>query len=79
MLYLFCLGLNTTDLGALRPVLDSCSLVGWCVGTLGSLGIVFDHQAPLTRPLEAVMVACPTSRLGGAKWSGCFLGFPKFH
>ena len=50
MLYLFCLGPSMANLGALRPVLDSCSLVGWCVGTLGSLGIVFDHQAPPTRP-----------------------------
>ena len=56
----FCQTWNTTDLEVLRPVLDSWSLVGWCVGPLGLPGIVFDHQpdqAPLTRPLEIVVVA----------------------
>ena len=27
---------------------------------VGMLGHVFDHQAPLTRPLEAVVAACST-------------------
>ena len=30
--------------------------------TVGMLGRVFDHQAPLTRPLEAVVAACSTTR-----------------
>ena len=30
--------------------------------TVGMLGHVFDHQAPLTRPLEAVVAACSTTR-----------------
>ena len=36
---------------------------------VGMLGNVFDHQAPLTRPLEAVVAACSTSR------SGIFIDF----
>ena len=32
------------------------------------LGHVFGHQAPLTRPLEAVAAPCSTSKREGAKW-----------
>ena len=33
-------------------------------GMLGRLIIMFGHQAPLTRPLEAVVTACSTSMRG---------------
>ena len=61
-MFLFCPAAAGGALRLLRPPPASWTGLASLGNTVGMLGHVFDHQAPLTRPLEAVVVACSTSR-----------------
>ena len=59
---LFCPAAAGGALRLLRPPPASWTGLASLGNTVGMLGHVFDHQVPLTRPLEAVGAACSSSR-----------------
>ena len=57
---LFCPAAAGGALRLLRPPPASWTGLASLGNTVGMLGHVFDHQAPLTRALEGVVAACST-------------------
>ena len=61
-MFLFCPAAAGGALRLLRPPPASWTGLASLGNTVGMLEHAFDHQAPLTRLLEAVVVACSTSK-----------------